>query len=158
MRLHERDVRAVDRAVDGNIFAEVTGCYRLTRLRLRLRDIARVHRPVPGGVAGENAHENGNIAERRAVIYPEQIDRQRLSVADVCQIDGDRAAVLRETGNGSSPATLRRCDHVRHHDRCSERDDDGVITARPTGSRFDSRWTSDRKIDIKVSGRAMRFA
>src|SRR5438128_825932 len=65
-RFYERDIAAVEVAIDRHVLAEIGIRYRLTRLRFRLRDVARIHDAVRGGVADENAHAHSDVAGTRA--------------------------------------------------------------------------------------------
>lgn len=80
--LHGPNVGAVDGAIRRNVLPEVGGAQGLTGLRLRLRDVARVHRAVARGVAEQDAHRNGNrvAAVARGILHRMQRDEDVLRI------------------------------------------------------------------------------
>src|SRR5580704_9338303 len=81
VRLHKPNVGTVDLTINGYVLAEVTQSHRLSGLRLRLSNVARVNQTVAGSVPREDAHWNRNISAVEEASDSKQVDVQSLSVA-----------------------------------------------------------------------------
>ena len=61
-RLDQRDIGAVDAAIDGDVFTEVARIYGLARLRLGLGHVAGVDGSIGRRVADQHTHRHGDVA------------------------------------------------------------------------------------------------
>jgi hypothetical protein len=159
LRLNQGDVGAVDRPVDGNVFAKVTRPDRLTGLRLRLRDVAGVHRSVCCCVAKQHAHRRGQTwcVAANGVSDAHQRDFQALRVCDAGEINDVlmRVGARRPTRDGTG-ARHGRIGNA--NDRIGKDKNDGEIAILATGAAFNADWAGRRQADIECTGTAMDFS
>ena len=166
-RFDQRDVRAVEEAIEVQVFTVVRACKALAGLGFRLRDVGRIDEMVGACVADEHVHSPSYAREciARSIADAAQRDDQVLRIRDVGQIDND---LVRVGGDARIRSTCGR----RGNRRCSLRHggvagignrpvkgvNQSIGIRRPRGAAFDAGRSVDRQRQIKVARSAMRLS
>jgi len=146
MRLDQRDIGAVDRTVYGYVFAEIIHRHRQSRLRLRLRYIARINGAVRGRVADQNAHGVGKSSNCAIdICNASELDRDVLSGRHIHR----HRTLIRVRAGGD-----RSCSrNATIHNRIGKAKDQRVGVVHTAAAAFDSITVSN--IEIESTSRAM---
>src|ERR1700730_4874943 len=157
--LNERNVRTVDEAISGYIFAEVGSGHRLTRLGLGLANVGGVDEAIGRRIAEEHAHccrcRGGYAAS--AAVYAGQSRGDILCVANAREIHGVLVRIWSDVGAANCPARrdggVVNASHV-----LGETQHNSVIAICTAASTFDSTCARKRQVNVKCAYRIMGFA